>query len=78
MLDAIMLMLHGMGSVDSGVETVLNEDTYKGFINLIEGTYGNHAADVVKSTFVKRGNGSYACVMENTDEAFELCLTGAG
>jgi len=78
MLDAIMLMLHGMGSVDSGVETVLNEDTYRGFINLIQSVYGDHAADVVLSTFVKRDDGSYACVMESTDEAFELCLLGKG
>lgn len=78
MFDAIMLMLHGLGSVDSGIETVLNEDTYSGFIALLRGVYGDHAADVVKSTFVKRDNGSYACIMESTDEAFELCLFGKG
>jgi hypothetical protein len=77
MFDAIMLMLHGLGSVDSGIETILNRDTYNGFIGLIHVVYGKHAADVVKSTFVKQGDG-YVCVMESADMAFELCLAGKG
>ena len=77
MLDAIMLVLHGLGSVDRGSETILNEDTYRGLISLLRVVYGDHAADVVKSTFVKRGDG-YVCVMESVDMAFELCLTGTG
>lgn len=71
MLDGIIMMLNGLGSVDSGVETVFNEDTYNGFMKLIESVYGKKAMELVRSTFVHRENGTYACVMDYTATDFE-------
>lgn len=77
MLDAICQMIRGFARVDDGVECVLNKEAYRGFIELIRNVYGNHAADVMGDQWTL-SDGRYTCPMEDTEEAFLLCLTGKG
>lgn len=79
MRKAIEQILAGLSSVETGVETVFNAETYRGFINLIDSVYGSEATRLVKSFFVKRdveGKVSYTCPMEGVNEAFAEGLMG--
>lgn len=76
MLEALCGILNGIGSVDDGVECVLNEQALNGLVKLIENVYGTHAADVVKAHFIERDN-RFTCPSENIEQAFRACLTGS-
>ena len=81
MLEAICRMLRGFGIADEGVECVLNDEAFFGFLGLIRTAYGDHACEVVRKFWTKReddnGNDIWVCI-EDAEEAFRLCLTGKG
>lgn len=77
MLKALIKLLSGIGSVEHGVECVLNIEAFDGLLEMIEAIYGNHPAEVVRSAFICR-EGKWTCPYESIAESFEMCLTGNG
>lgn len=78
MLENICKFLEGLGNVDNGVESVLTETAYDGFVGLVRSVYGNNAAEVVGNLFTQREDGSLVCSVEEPVDAFLSCLNGIG
>ena len=77
MLQGLIKLLSGIGSVECGVECVLNAEAFEWLIELIKSVYGKYPAYIVHSAFIYR-DGKWTCPYESISESFETCLTGIG
>lgn len=69
-LEGLAELLHGLATVDEGVESVLSSIAFDGLVAVMHSLYGHVVGSKVESMFTQREDGGMVIHMENAAEEF--------
>ena len=69
-LEGLVAMIHGLATVDEGVESVLNATAFDGLLAVVYSLYGRVIGSRFEAMFTQREDGSMVIHMEDAAAEF--------